>query len=142
MKPSLRLRLIVLDPPKGVRFAMQRGRSELLAPTHSADSFVFDFQVDVLDLKTQPPRLTGEFTQGTPTARFVYVNSGTSAGELGSPWSRRAKVPLYGISADVIESALSKDAPLQATIAGTGKDGGPACASVKLLSSWALDPRS
>lgn len=139
MKQLLRLRLTVVAPPNGVAFAMQRGHSELLAPAIQADgSLVFDFQALVADLDSVPPRLTGEFTQGPPAVRFVYVNSGTCAGQADSPWTRRAKVPLFGIAATQIESALAQSALLQASIRGTGKDGGPACASVPLLSNWSI----
>jgi hypothetical protein len=137
MKSFLRLRLLVVGPPRGVAFAMQRGRASLVAPNRGADPLVFDFEI-VVDPTGDPPRLTGELTQGPPAARFVYINSGTSAGEASSPWTRRAKVPLFCIPPALIRTALAKNATLQASIAGTGKDGGPACASVPLLSPWVL----
>ncbi|WP_147300558.1 DUF5990 family protein [Lysobacter silvisoli] len=139
MKHLLQLRLIVTAPPAGVAFAVQRGRSELLAPSAAtAESLVFDFPIAVADATSDPPRLTGEFAQGPPGGRFVYVNSGTYAGQTGTQWSRRAKVPLSGISTAQIEAALAKAAVLQASIRGTGKDGGPACASVPLSSAWSV----
>ena len=43
-------------------------------------------------------------------------------------------MPLAGISWPLIEEALAApDAALEARIAGTAKDGGPACATVPLL---------
>ena len=136
----LRLRFVVVAPPAGVTFAVQRGRADLLAPSRvTSDSLVFEFSVSVADATAQPPRLTGEFTQGPPASRFVYVNSGTYAGQAGSCWSRRAKVPLSGISSRIVQSVLSTPYDIvEAHIAGTGRDGGPACATVPLLSEWRI----
>src|SRR5689334_3494936 len=137
-KHLLRLRVIVEQPPAGVTFAVQRGRHELDPPLASnSTAQTFQFPVLVVDPITDPPRLVGEFTQGPPSSRFAYINSGTYAGQSDSCWSRRAKVPLSGITADLVRTVLSKpDSALQARIAGTHKDGGPACASVKLLDEW------
>ena len=139
MKSLLHLRVIVAAPPTGVTFAVQRGRSDLLVPiATTADSLVFEFPVSVADASVHPPRLTGEFAQGPPSARFVYVNSGTYAGQPGSCWSRRAKVPLSGISGALVQEALRHPRGLlEARISGIGRDGGPACATVPLLSGWA-----
>lgn len=130
------IRLTVIDPPVGVMFAVQRGRSELHQATPSTGSTIsFDFTVRARP--TANPNalnLLGPYAQGPPTARFVYVNSGTYAGEPASCWSRRAKVPLSGITPELMRKlAGSPGARLEARIAGTGRDGGPACASVALL---------
>ena len=140
MKSLLQLRIVVAAPPTGVAFAVQRGRTDLLVATSTTgDSFVFEFPVSVADTASDPPRLTGEFTQGPVAARFVYVNSGTFAGQAGSCWSRRAKVPLSGITRPLVQAALSHPRGLmEARIAGTARDGGPACATVPLLSGWAV----
>ena len=140
MNPPLQLRLVVVAPPAGVAFAVQRGRTALLAPVRvAADALIFEFAVTVADASSEPVRLTGECAQGPAAARFVYVNSGTYAGDAGSCWSRRAKVPLAGIAPALVQSALARsDAILEARIAGTGRDGGPACASVPLLSGWSI----
>lgn len=135
---QLQLRIVVVAPPAGVAFAVQHGRADLLVPSKViANSLVFEFPVSVADATAEPPRLTGKFTQGPPASRFVYVNSGTYAGQADSCWSRRAKVPLSGISSQLVRLALrTPHGILEARIAGTGRDGGPACATVPLLSQW------
>ena len=58
---------------------------------------------------------------------------------FGSCWQRRIKIPLQGITWEMIDSLV--DAPkrlLQATIPGTGKDGGPSCATVNLIDGWKI----
>jgi hypothetical protein len=47
-------------------------------------------------------------------------------------------VPLSGITAVLIRAALDSASVLQASIRGTGKDGGPSCATIPLLSDWAV----
>jgi hypothetical protein len=138
MDRELPLRITVLNPPPGVTFRLQRGKSQddLVPPTHVTDDRLqFDFTVRLSsELKDGKPNLRGPLAQGSPTGRFVYVSSGTSAGQTDSCWTRRAKVPLTGISSKLIEPLLSgEDAALEARIAGTAKDGGPCCATVPLL---------
>lgn len=138
MKPRIIIRVVLLDPPTGVTFALQRGRSELVPPVaKTAASQVFEFPVFISDLDATPIRMTGEFTQGPAAVRFVYINSGTSAGQFGSPWTRRAKIPITGIDrrlAQIVRDDSKK--ALECSIAGSKRDGSPACASVPLLSEW------
>lgn len=137
MKQPLRLRIVVTGPLSGVWFALQRGKSELVTPTSREPELIFDFSV-LADLSSDPPRLTGEFTQGPPAARFVYINSGTYAGQSGTAWSRRAKVPITGIKTRLANQAIAKNGVLQAVVRGIAKDGGPFCASVPLLTDWVI----
>lgn len=138
MNPTeLPLRIVLEGPPKDVTFALQKGK-EPDAPVRSkGKSLAFALSATVKE-KDGALRLLGPFVQGPPAARFVYVNSGTYAGDKTVPDGRRAKVPL-SLSRELIESALeAKGAVLEARIAGTAKDGGAACASVPLLDGWKL----
>lgn len=131
---SIDLRITVLNPLDGVAVAVQRGSAELVAPSRrDSGAVVFDFSVRVGAFQPgAAPRLLGPFTQGPPAARFVYVNAGKHAGQPASPWDRRAKVPLAGITAAMIEEVMrTPGARIETTFAGTGRDGGPTCASVK-----------
>jgi hypothetical protein len=136
------MRVVVVAPPPGVRFAVQRGKLELLEPTakHPEDVW-FEFELRLgLPLADGSINFLGEFAQGVPTDRFVYVNSGAQAGQAESCWSRRAKLKLASIPRQLVESAiLSDEAVIQATLAGTMGDGGPICASVKPSNvEWSL----
>jgi Family of unknown function (DUF5990) len=133
---EISLRITLVSPPSGVVFCLQRGRADLVSCTEaSGGQLSFDFTLRVHgDRASGPPNFRGEFAQGPPATRFVYVNSGTLAGQAVSCWTRRAKVPLAGITWDLIDEALSwPGSVLEARIAGTAKDGGPVCASVPLL---------
>ena len=137
MKQLLRLRIVVTEPVPGVHFALQRGKSDLVAPTSREPELIFDLPV-YAGLSTDPLSLTGEFTQGPPVARFIYINSGSYAGQPGKIWSRRAKVPITGINAPMANDAIASNGVLQAVVYGIAKDGGPFCASVPLLKDWVV----
>lgn len=132
---DLPLRITVIDPPAGVVFCLQQEKLDLVPPTRSSDRHLsFDFVLRVIGDQGRPPIFRGLCAQGPPAGRFVYVNSGTLAGQTDSCWTRRAKVPLSGLTWELIDQVLSTpDALLEARIIGTAKDGGPACATVPLL---------
>jgi hypothetical protein len=131
---ELPFRITVLDPPRGVLFRVQCGRSELVPPSReSAGSITFDFTLRVEPGVGDAPRLLGPFAQGPPAKRFIYVSSGKQAGQADSCWDRRAKVPLGDVDASLIQQAAATRAVIEAQIAGTGRDGGPACATVPLV---------
>jgi hypothetical protein len=136
MVRSLPIRITLIKPPSDAPFCMQQGKSDLVPPSsYSAGNISFDFTVNVVnDRADGPPNFRGQFVQGPPHGRFIYINSGTYAGHPESCWSRRAKIPLSGITWDLIEAALSKsNAVLEARVEGAARDGGPVCATVSLL---------
>jgi hypothetical protein len=117
------------------------GRSDLMAPSRSTESEIaFDFPLTLADLDADPPRLTGEYAQGPAKQRFVYVNSGSMAGQKNTCWTRRAKVPLYRVKRALLAQVVKREdgSVLEARIHGRAKDGGPACATVPLLSEWSI----
>jgi hypothetical protein len=133
-KLSIAARIVVVGPPAGVVFALQRGRRELAgAATSSGQDLRFDFTLLANRAPDGSPRLSGEFVQGPRGGKFVYVNSGTLAGQAESCWTRRAKVGLQSLKWSMLERASSVGNLLQARISGVARDGGPACATVPLL---------
>ena len=142
MKRQVNFRLIVEMPLAGVSYAVQRGRSDLLPPVRSSRAQLsFEFPLTLADIDADPPRFTGEFAHGPARKRFIYVNTGTMAGQQHSCWTRRAKVPLYEIQRSLLAEVLKATAGglvLEARIQGVGKDGGPACATVPILSDWSI----
>ena len=132
-KFEIEMRIMVLDPSDNVAIKVQKGRDELLAPASAnKKALVFDFPITV-DLSDGNPNFLGKFVQGPRHARFVYVNSGTYAGQADSCWGRRAKIPLTGISAEQIqELRRSPGGKLEVSFAATGgRDGGPVCGTIR-----------
>ena len=138
MKQELRVRIRVIHPLTGADMRVQRGRDELLEPsTASAAELVFDFPIAV-DLTADKPNFLGKYAQGPKDARFIYVNSGTYAGQH-SAWSRRAKLPLMSVTKRQVEEVVANGGVLETQFQGIGRDGGPTCATVKEL-EWNVVP--
>jgi hypothetical protein len=123
-----------------VRFAVQQGRDGLVGAVVARGADLrFDFTIKASRGPDGLLRLGGEFVQGPAGSKFIYINSGTSAGQASSAWTRRAKVGLKTLTWPMIERAMSKHACLQVCIAGKSRDGGPACATVPLLEDgWVI----
>ena len=134
-KLSIPARIVVEAPPPGVAFALQRGRRELdLAIVSEGRDLDFEFSFLAQPGDHDTPRFSGEFVQGPAGGKFVYVNSGTLAGQFGSCWTRRAKVGLQTLTWATLERVAAEPGSfLLARIAGSGRDGGPACGTVPLL---------
>ena len=141
-QPTVRMRIVVVDPPAGVQWRLQEGRDDLVeAARVRGNELHFEFALRVGPSREGQPNFLGAAAQGPADGRFVYINSGRRAGQLATLWDRRAKVPLRGISMAMAQAAMTDEATLlEARIAGTGKDGGPACATVPLLNPWRLVP--
>jgi len=142
-RSSLPVRIVIEEPVPGAAIALQRGatqRRRLISATgNTREAMTFDFEVEVEGaLPDGRPRLLGPLVHGPPAARFVYLCVGQAAGQHGSEWNRRVKVPLGGVTQALIE-ALPPGGRLEARIAARGRDGSPACASVPLLSpGWRI----
>ena len=138
---SLRLRLSILGPPANISWAVQLGRSDLLMPVkRSKDRLEFEVLLELVSTAGGEAKVRGPAVQGPRGGRFLYLASGTRAGDVMSPWNRRAKISLETLPRDAIRNRPAGAAvELAGEINGTAKDGGPACASVPLIGkAWAL----
>jgi hypothetical protein len=142
---ELQIILVIMEPPSGVQFAVQHGRDGLLKPYAStADVISFAITLSLEPMQADGSyNFRGPFAQGTPADRFVYVNSGTYAGQPGCRWERRAKIKLAGIPRHLVETAAGDaNCALEGRIPGTARDGGPVCATVPPVSiRWQLATR-
>lgn len=134
---SILARVGVVDPVEGCAYGLQRRDGEVdQIQVAGRDPLVFttSLTLRVTADAARDPR--GLHVHGRRHGRFLYVTSGTLAGQAGSCWTRRAKIPLLGIDAAVPRSLEVMPPLLEAAVAGRGDDGGPACASVRLLTPW------
>ena len=133
MEQQLTFRIILESPPAGVDFGLQKGSGrnyEVVQKQRSKTGDLrFEFDARVKEGKDGQPVLLGPFVQGPTQERFAYLDIGTYAGQADSCWSRRLKVPLRGVTWDVVKQASR--GVLETRVPGTGKDGGPTCATVK-----------
>lgn len=137
---EVRLRIVLVAPPADVDFGVQEGKGNDYKTIHKQRSkdtdLTFEFTVAVKDNRDDGlPNFLGPLEQGPTTDRFIYIDIGKSAGQKDSCWERRIKVPLRGITWELIAKASTNRA-LEARLPGTGKDGGPSCATVKPTEGW------
>lgn len=135
-RPLLPIRIVVVEPPPGVWFSLQPepGEFEQRRVSGKGD-LAFELELRVGEPPpnaTLEPRLLGPHVKGPPDKRFVYIGVGKHAGDASSCWDRRIKVPLSDITRALVDRAR-RGYVLETRIAGTGRDGGPACATVPLL---------
>ena len=144
MEFELPLRVVLVDPPAGIDYGIQHGRGAryetLFVQQRKRGDVCFDFSITIADTrKDAAPNFLGPIVQGPPVGRFIYVDVGTYAGQKNTPWARRMKIPLGDITWALIKKARSKPGQrLMVKIQGTGKDGGPACATVPLIDGWGI----
>ena len=125
MAGELTLRIIIEQPPTGVDYALQKGSGSVYETVQKQRSqgqdLIFEFQPSIREgVSDSMAALGGPFVQGPPRQRFVYIDIGTCAGQAGSCWSRRLKIPLEGIPS----KAIGAGGVLEARVPGTGRDGG------------------
>jgi Family of unknown function (DUF5990) len=143
MDKELMLRIVLEKPPPGIDFGLQKGggiKYETVQKQRSGkDDLTFEFSIRIKDTSSAYPVFLGPFVQGSSIDRFIYIDIGTYAGQANTVWSRRLKVPLAGITQDMISKVLTNETLLLETkVPGTGKDGGPNCATVKPFNGWQL----
>ena len=129
MADTVTLRLIIDDPVPGVRYSLQKDDMPFEPRTAGEGPLVFEVPITL-----QPDgRMTGPFVRREgPVRRFVYIRIGTSAGDHAAAWSRRAKIDIH----DIPGALLVPNARLEVHLPGRGKDGSPACATVRPVIGW------
>jgi hypothetical protein len=139
------LRIILIAPPSGVDFGVQEGKGHdyktIQIQRSKRSDLRFEFRVTVKGNRDDGlPNFAGALVQGPPAGRFICIDIGKLAGQTESEWERRIKIPLTGITLDMIEE-LADDPKrfLEARFPGTGKDGGPSCATVKPIDGWKVN---
>src|SRR5262245_12230378 len=136
MERELTLRIVLEKPPAGIDFGLQKGKGSLYdveqkQRSSAGSDLTFEFTVRVGESEKKEPNFLGPYVQGPPKERFGYIDIGTLAGQHDTPWSRRLKVPLVGITWKMVQAGV-----LETHVPGTGRDGGPTCATVKPFDGW------
>src|SRR4051794_9064173 len=108
MDEQITLSIILQQPPAGVDFGLQKGSGSnyesVQRQRSTSGDLHFEFTVTVKRSKDlSAPDFRGPFVQGPANGRFVYLGIGTFAGQTDSVWSRRLKIPLQGITFDLIK---------------------------------------
>ena len=123
------MRIVIENPVPGVLHSLQSKDVHPLDPkvSKSGEALVFDFPVRI----ASGPKFFGDQVRREgPVRRFVYIRIGQSAGDHGSPWSRRMKIDIHDLAQELLDRAAASEGVVEITVGGTAKDGTPACATV------------
>jgi hypothetical protein len=124
------LRIIIEQPVVGVLHSLQAKDEAPLDPksSHAGDPLLFDFKIRV----GPGPKFFGDQVRREgPVRRFVYIRIGQLAGDASSPWTRRMKIDIHDMESDLLARAASGGGVIETVVIGTGKDGTPACATLR-----------
>ncbi len=127
---AVRMLIVIENPVPGVLHSLQSKAGHPLDPKLSAsgEKLTFEFPVRI----APGPKFFGDQVRREgPTRRFVYIRIGQSAGDPASPWSRRMKIDVHDIEPALLDRAIKSAGVIQLTVDGTGKDGTPACATIR-----------
>ncbi len=143
MPPQLTIRIVLEKPTPGVDYGLQEGKGTdfktIQTKRSDGRNFEFECSVRVKLSASNTPVFLGPSAQGPPGDRFIYIDIGTFAGQKDSCWSRRLKIPLSGITPEMIKQSTSDSKMIiEALVPGSGKGGGPSCGTVKLFNEWKL----
>jgi hypothetical protein len=150
----IRLRIICQKPPSpqlhGAEFGLQDNSTTANWVIHAGQTQPNGDVHFECECRVRPhagngsPNYLGPFVQGGTSERFLYLSWRPIGPRPGQPepsctWVRRMKVHLKSITWEQIDESLKKDGLLEAVVPGTGRDGGPSCASVPLVGGgWAV----
>lgn len=130
----VRLRLTIAEPVPGVGYSLQDKDNRPVDPVRASSE---PLSLDVPLRLSDDGRWFGPFVRREgPQRRFVYIAIGTSAGDHGSEWTRRAKIDIHDMPEPLKEAARTGVVP-EAVLPGRAKDGTPACATVRVR-EWRL----
>ena len=129
MTESVTLRLTIADPVPGLHYWRQDAKNAPHDIRLSTDApLTFDIPIDLRPDGT----LGGTWVRREgKERRFVYIAIGGAMAGLPVV-SRRAKIDVHDIPAHL----LKPGAVIATTLPGRGKDGTPACATVRPLTAW------
>jgi hypothetical protein len=126
---EIRMRIVIEQPVMGVLHSLQSKDDAPLDPKRSdaGEPLAFDFPIRI----APGPKFFGDQVRREgPERRFVYIRIGQSAGDPSSPWTRRMKIDIHDIEQTLLDRAADGGV-IEITVNGTGKDGTPACATVR-----------
>ena len=139
----MKCRIVLEKTPNNVGFSIQKGKGTQYAIEQyqlgNGQNLSFECIAQVKKTTDGSIDFSGVSIQGTTQERFIYINIGTSAGQIGSVWTRRLKVPLRDITEEMVLKANENDTfCLETTVPAIGKDGTPNCATVKPFAGWSI----
>ena len=127
---EIAMRIVIEQPVPGVLHSLQSKDGHPLDPKRSdkGEPLAFDF---LIRFAPGPKFFGDQVRREGPVRRFVYIRIGQSAGQHGSPWSRRMKIDVHDIDPELLERAAESGGAVELRVNGTAKDGTPECATIR-----------
>lgn len=124
------MRIVVEQPVPGVPYSLQGKDDDPVDACRSmaGEALTFAF---VIRVAPGPKFFGDQVRREGPERRFVYLRVGQLAGDPSSPWSRRIKIDIHDIEQGMLDQAIATGRPIETRINGTGRDGTPACATIR-----------
>lgn len=147
MAQIITLKIVLEAPTAGVLFGLQEGKGHdyktVQTQQSNGENLIFNCSCSVKIAEGKPVSFVGAFAQGKPGENFIYIDIGQLAGQRNTHWNRRLKIPLTGISPEMLQQlATNPQLILETNVAGKGKDGTPNCATVKPFHGWHIHSNS
>jgi hypothetical protein len=144
MDREVTIKIILENPTPDADYGLQEGKGidfkTIQTKRGNGKNLEFECSVKVKLADDNTPVFLGPYAQGPANERFIYIDIGTFAGQKDSCWDRRLKIPLSGITSQMIQQVLSDSSyKIEAVVAGSGKGGGPNCGTVKPFNGWKLE---
>ncbi|WHO40556.1 DUF5990 family protein [Sphingobium sp. AP49] len=126
----LPMRIVIDQPVVGVAYSLQGKDGHPLDPqiSRAGEALAFDFAIRVAP---GPKYFGDQVRREGAERRFVYIRVGQMAGDPDSPWTRRIKIDIHDIEPALLDRAIAEGGMIETRIIGTGRDGTPACATVR-----------
>jgi hypothetical protein len=140
---DITLQIALKATPPGILFGIQKGSGStyqtMQTQIGNGKTLFFEWTIRIKKDQNGQVDFSGPIVQGSPGVRFIYIDIGTAAGQHGSEWSRRLKIPLSGYlhPGDYL-TGFPDGISYLATINAIGKDGSPACGTVKEFEGWKI----
>jgi hypothetical protein len=139
------LRIVAVKPPVGYKFWMQDDKGNKINLTQSkGEDITFDFEASVKENRnTGELNFSGPFAKGTSSSRFFYVNNEGRRAKIWISGGTKAYVVPSPITWKMVKEVASDSSKvLMARYWGTGRDGGPNCATCELIDGgWVVASR-
>lgn len=139
---ELTLHIILQKPPSDTFFGLQKGTGNnceiVQMQRYTSIDLHFNLTAETKgdQQKDLFPDFKGPYVQGPKGGRFIYIVIRGIAGTPAETYNGRMKIPLSGISWNILNDA---NPVLETTVPGTGKNGGPNYANVKPFDGWAIE---
>lgn len=128
---AITLRLTIADPVPGVHYSLQDQDSR---PVNGVIAMAVPLSFDVPVRLSSDNRFLGPFVRREgPQRRFVYI----TIHHTSNDWNRRAKIDIHDIPPGLLDQARAGKV-LEIVLPGRGKDGTPACATVRSATGWVV----